>query len=253
MLRTRELLAVVVLLSGAKLVGATQCIVPDDNLPLPPVGGEYRSPDEVFEIIDGLPAGTVIEIEGALFDFIGLPEFIEIMDVPGGSFVGGNRQTFYAQFEMSITGTGLLGGFNRSITMWDVAVETHTAPRTQGDAVQTFDTEMFSLHGGIFGDPDFDLLTLRAGAEFGLPSPGQTTLTEIGGGAYNVDSFFDITYEIDFQGAPGGILDGLAGTTTGSIRIQAGEPIPEPSTFVLAALGLLGLLAWLAGRRVLNS
>ena len=49
------------------------------------------------------------------------------------------------------------------------------------------------------GDPDFGGFELRLGGnEFGLPSPGQTTLTRLGDGTFNVDSFFDITYEIQF-------------------------------------------------------
>ena len=32
-------------------------------------------------------------------------------------------------------------------------------------------------------------------------------------GGFDVDSFFDVTSQIDFVGAPGGALDGLSGTT----------------------------------------
>ncbi len=56
--------------------------------------------------------------------------------------------------------------------------------------------------GRLLGDPDFDLLRITAGGDFGMPSPGHTTLTDLGGGNWNVDSFFDITYRIDFVGQP---------------------------------------------------
>ena len=44
----------------------------------------------------------------------------------------------------------------------------------------------------------------------GLPSPGHTTLTQLPGGDWSVDSFFDITYRIDFVGHPGKSLNGVA-------------------------------------------
>ncbi len=67
-----------------------------------------------------------------------------------------------------------------------------------------------------------------------------TTLTRLGGIGtdFHVDSFFDVSYEIDFVGAPGSILDGMAGTTVDVARIQQGLPIPEPSTALLLASGL---------------
>jgi hypothetical protein len=37
-----------------------------------------------------------------------------------------------------------------------------------------------------------------------------------------VDSFFDITYQIDFVGAPGSVLDGLSGVTLGSVGVITG-------------------------------
>src|SRR5262249_31616857 len=43
-------------------------------------------------------------------------------------------------------------------------------------------------------------------------------------GSWNVDSFFDITYRIDFVGHAGGPLGGMSGSTTGTIRMQAGQP-----------------------------
>jgi hypothetical protein len=72
------------------------------------------------------------------------------------------------------------------------------------------------------GDPDFDLLRITAGTSFGLPSPGHTTLTHTPDGNWSVDSFFDITYRIDFVGAPGGPLSGKSGSTTLTIRMQVG-------------------------------
>jgi hypothetical protein len=89
--------------------------------------------------------------------------------------------------------------------------------------VQSFDTDMFRLFGQITGDPDFDLLRITGGTDFGMPSPGHTTLVRSGAN-WAVDSFFDITYRIDFVGRPGGPLGGMSGSTTGTIRMQAGEP-----------------------------
>ena len=39
-----------------------------------------------------------------------------------------------------------------------------------------------------------------------------------------VDSFFDVSYRIEFAGAPGGVLVGLSGTTYGTVGIIAGVP-----------------------------
>jgi hypothetical protein len=87
---------------------------------------------------------------------------------------------------------------------------------------------MFNLEGAIFGDPDFQQLTITAGSANGLPSPGETTLTQLPSGNFAVDSFFDITYRIDFVGAPGGQLDGLSGSTTGTLRMETGETTAPP-------------------------
>src|SRR6185436_526698 len=73
------------------------------------------------------------------------------------------------------------------------------------------------------GDPDFDLLRVTAGNDFGMPSPGHTTLTQLPGGNWDVDSFFDITYRIDFVGKAGGPFGGMSGSTTGTIRMQTGN------------------------------
>ena len=91
---------------------------------------------------------------------------------------------------------------------------------------------MFGLQGQITGDPDFDLLRITAGSGFGLPSPGHTTLTRQGppGSGWAVDSFFDISYRIDFVGAAGSPrIGGMSGSTTGTIRMVAVRPPPPPT------------------------
>jgi hypothetical protein len=108
---------------------------------------------------------------------------------------------------------------------------------------------MFALFSQITNpsanDPDFDLLRVTAGSNFGLPSHGHTNLLQ-NGINWEVDSFFDITYRIDFVGRPGGALGGMSGSTTRTVRFSLGETIaciPEPATFAMFALGVgLGVL-----------
>jgi hypothetical protein len=121
--------------------------------------------------------------------------------------------------------------------------------------VQSFDTEMVALQGDLFGDPDFCTLSIRAGSDFALPpSPGHTVLTNIGGDNWSVDSFFDVSYEITFQGCPGSVLEGFGGTSPGQVQMRAGEPqvqtpgITGPWLFLFGAL-LAGSALYLMRRQ----
>ena len=212
-------------------------IVPDNGFgtaDLPPVPGTYLTPTGDMHIIDGLPPGTTIDIDATL------GAFFNRLEVVGGT-LGGNKQNFQGTLTMPLVGTGTLAGFSRNASL-TVTAETHSAPRTLGSPVQSFNTDMFTLQGQITSDPDFDLLRVTAGTGFGLPSPGQTTLYQMGSN-WAVDSFFDVTYRIDFVGAPGGHVAGMSGSTTRTVRF-ATEPVPEPSTLVLLIAGGIGLLAY---------
>lgn len=205
------------LTTWAAVAAATPCIVPDNGsgtVNLPPPGCGYLSPADVHEIVDGLPPGTTILL-GAEHS-----RFANIIVTPGGT-LGGEKENFQSDLLLQLHGTGGLAGYNRVLLM-ATQCETHVAPRS-GAPVQSFDTEMFAVQGQITGDPDFDLLRITAGSGFGLPSPGHTTLTQQPSTNWAVDSFFDITYRIDFIGKPGGPLGGMSGSTTGTIRMQAGQ------------------------------
>jgi len=68
-----------------------------------------------------------------------------------------------------------------------------------------------------------------------LSSTGQTVVTDLGGGSYRIDSFFDVFTEISLDG-------GLnwSPSTTGSGHLDL-EPIPEPGDLALLAAAFGGL------------
>ncbi len=232
------LLSVVYVCATGVVFGGTPCAVPDNGtgtITMPPQGCEYLPAYEPYKIINGLPPGTVIELYGPLYNFLCTnPGLCSIPLPPGecemaGGTLGGHGDCFESTLELTVTGTGELAGFSRHLSI-PVAGEIHTGPRNPGDPVQTFPTEMFRLQGELFGDPDFCTFRITAGTDFGLPCPGETTLTELPSGDFAVDSFFDITYQIEFEGCPTSQLDDMAGTTTATIRIETGfvECVPTP-------------------------
>jgi hypothetical protein len=93
----------------------------------------------------------------------------------------------------------------------------------------TFQTEIVSMSltgtGGIM---------LRESPT--LQSTGQTTITDIGGGMFHVDSFFDVWTELSLDGGSTWIPN-----SGGPTHVVLG--IPEPASVVLMTLGLLGMCA----------
>ncbi|MSR65720.1 MAG: hypothetical protein EXS18_08080 [Verrucomicrobiae bacterium] len=90
-----------------------------------------------------------------------------------------------------------------------------------GNTTGTFQTEMLALSltgGGVM---------IRESPT--QPSLGETRITDIGGGLYHIDSFFDVFTELSLDGGTSWIPQ-----TGGPSRVNL--EIPEPATFTLAVL-----------------
>ncbi len=228
-------LSLVVAVIGAALAGApparaqsgTCCVVPDNGsgtADLPPSCSEGYDGSQM-EVSSGLPSGSTLEGPARMYGFF------DITYLAGGP-LGDQTQQYQCFLDFEMTGTGAMTGYHRLVTI-PLQCQSASAPRGPAAApVQDFDTEMMTLQGQLPpGDPDFDLLRISAGTDLGLPSPGHTTLTQESGPAWAVDSFFDITYRIDFIGSSGGPFGGMSGSTTAAIRMQTCEsPVPTRSS-----------------------
>lgn len=201
-----------------------ECVVEDNGsgtIDLPPASCGYLTADELHMIVDGLPPGTTINVHIIHGGFSG------VMTTPGGN-LGGEVEQFDSVVFIEMEGTGDLAGFQANIGL-NAPVEIHTAPTQPGMPVQTFETEMVALQAdlGPLGDGNFEMLNIVAGSDFGLFSPGETTLYQqtplVGDPEYIVDSRFEVNYQIEFVGAGGGPLAGMTGITTATVSV--GTPL----------------------------
>jgi hypothetical protein len=201
------------------------CVLPDNGTGTATLPPNCPYVGEKMMIIDGLPPNTTIELAPVFDTFTcppGAPICADCFVIDNCNPTDGETLSYRSMLHLTLDGTGTAAGYHRLLTMANMVHQQGDAPRTPGLPVQSFNADMLQLQGQLPpGDPDFDLLRITAGSNFGLPSPGHTTLTQVGGG-WAVDSFFDITYRIDFVGNPSGPFGGRSGSTTGTIRIRAG-------------------------------
>ncbi|MBX3385001.1 MAG: hypothetical protein KF768_00355 [Phycisphaeraceae bacterium] len=214
---------------------------------LPPFGLTYYSvpsaatPSGQMNVVNGLPVGSTLKADAALGGFFwnpmgGVYSFMGTQSVAGG-VLGGEKHAADGVLTLDLDGTGVFAGYFRTLNV-PISLEMHSAPRTNFAPVQSFSTDLFRFFGQVTGDPDFDLFRVVMGSDFGLPGPGQTTLTSAPGSMWHVDSFFDVFYRIDFVGAPGGVFSGMSGSTTLQVRLAI--PAPAAGT-MLAMAGVVGL------------
>jgi hypothetical protein len=97
--------------------------------------------------------------------------------------------------------------------------------------VGTFQAEVLSLDAAAFAFPN---TLLRESPT--LASTGEVTVTDLGGGTWNIDSFFDVFTELSLNGGATWLPDVAAGT---GHRLTL---LPEPATLSLLVLGGLALL-----------
>lgn len=145
-------------------------------------------------------------------------------ETPGGT-LGGAQHLFDATVTVEFEGTGELAGFHRVIDMIVApAAEIDSAPRTLGDPVQSFQTDLLFLQaaydGFSVGDPDFFAFTLVI-----QTAPGSTTLTDLGDGTFDVFSYFDALHQFVFTGAiTPGPLQGITEEMFDNTRLLAVVP-----------------------------
>jgi hypothetical protein len=246
--RTRIVLPFVVVVAiafSSAPASAVAVNVPDNGFgtaTIPPTGETYYG--GLMQIVNGLPPATTIDIANPLYHSFSTVSDIE---VPSGplDYSDGNFSDFAAQLTLPMQGTGVFSAYSRTIVI-SLPVSGQLmefGPRVLNAPLQTIPADLRRMTGQIPpGDPDFDLLRITAGTDFGMPSPGVTTLQDTGAN-YNIHSFFDVFYRIDFVGRAGGPFGGMSGSSNGMARFELGDPIvPEPTTAVLVA-GLITLLA----------
>jgi hypothetical protein len=107
-------------------------------------------------------------------------------------------------------------------------VQTVAQNKGPTDTTGTFLTEMvaMTLQGEGPTPP-----SVRVRESPTLQSLGQTRITDIGGGQYHIDSFFDVFTDLSFDGGTNWF------PSVGSTRVNL---VPEPSSIVLTAFALIG-------------
>jgi hypothetical protein len=199
------------------LAARGQIITPDPNIPPLYPSGVYRSPDTVFATYGGAGLSIVltdveIRVLSRSYSFAGPNEIEDLtVSVPG---------------KVSVNGSPAQPANGSGPSTW-------VAFGKAGNTTGTFNTEMLSMN--LSGTSPFGPFMIRESPT--LASLGQTSITDIGGGLYRIDSFFDVFTELSIDGGQTWMPD-----TSGPARVDL-MPVPEPSLCAFAGLAIAALVS----------
>ena len=154
-------------------------------------------------------------------------QFTSNFPLPAGSSTSVNS------FSLKVTGTDSFDGGASFHPFSAPAATTWKISGNGGSGTGTFNTEMLQLdmRGGNLPPS----VLLRESPT--LASLGQTTITDIGGGNFRIDSFFDVFTELSVDAGQTWSPD-----SSGPTHVTFGQ-VPEPTSAVLLGLGTLLLAA----------
>ncbi len=96
-----------------------------------------------------------------------------------------------------------------------------TAPHPTELGPMSFDTDMYAIEGSATNVGVFSSVHLVGGTSNGAKSPGHTSLIPADDGSYAINSTFNVGYHLEYVGAKGGPLDGVAGSIDSNILMTA--------------------------------
>ena len=181
---------------------------------LPPSTGGYVSPANVHTCFDLGGADSLCLSQGNHFGFTNVIESFDAL---------GQHESFDSMF--TALATQMPGAMVTPVAMQG-QVQVDVLGRFSSVELGTFDTEMVALN-------------LVGGGAMVRESPtrastGRTTITDIGGGEYRIDSFFDIFTELSLDGGQNWI------PSRDSTHVDL-VGLPEPATLALIGFGLAGI------------
>jgi hypothetical protein len=153
------------------------------------VGGQTFAVDSFFDVFTELSVSADPPTQSFRVDSF-FDVFTEISVAtplaPAPSF--GSGPAAAGSFDTEIVSLSLSGSASMNVT----------PQLSGGQQTGSWDTEMLSMDLTGSAPSTGGPITVR----MGLPSPGNTTLTKVGDGRFQVDSFFDVFTEISIDGGP---------------------------------------------------
>jgi hypothetical protein len=143
------------------------------------------------------------------------------------TIVGG---TTTDSFSSIVQGNLSVNGVNMGLVSGNAQVSIMVTLASVNGPVSTFSAQMNQLSISNFGGNPNIFIRIDPTT----PSTGQTTETNLGGGNFQISSFFDVFIDLSLDG-------GLTWTPSTGATLMTLGPTPEPATILLLGLGLAAI------------